>query len=77
MYDFWESILFQKAGYKGNPMEAHRKVHSKYPLSKDLFDEWLRIFKETIDDNFVGTVANHAFTRASSIAMVTQIKLSS
>lgn len=75
MYAFWESILFQKSGYQGNPMEAHRKVHEKYPLTKELFGEWLELFRDTIDEHFSGPRAEKAYQRALSIATVTQIKL--
>ena len=77
MYAFWESILFQKSDYKGNPMEAHRNVHEKYPLTKELFNAWLDLFRDTLDELFEGPRTEKAYQRALSIATVTQIKLNS
>lgn len=75
MYAFWEAILFQKPGFTGHPMRAHRRVNERFPLTKDLFQEWLKLFKSTLDTHFSGPTANMAFVRATSIATVTQIKL--
>ncbi len=75
MYDFWETTLFHKANYKGNPMRVHVDLHAKEPLKKVHFDRWLSMFKETIDELFHGEKAELAKTRALSIATVMQIKI--
>lgn len=36
MYDFWESILFGKAIYKGNPMLTHFALNKQTPLQNNL-----------------------------------------
>lgn len=75
MYRFWESILFQKGSYKGNPLEKHREVHQQCPFTQKLFERWLHLFNETVNENFEGELANQAKVRALSIATVMQIKL--
>lgn len=73
MYDFWETILFHKPVFKGNPMKVHMDLDNKSKLKKEHFDTWLVIFKKTIDDLFVGDVAEIAKQRAASVAMSIQL----
>jgi hemoglobin len=75
MYDFWENIVFASGGYSGNPMIAHKKVHGLHAFSKSDFQEWLRIFKQTVDDLFEGEKAELIKQRAESIATVMQLKI--
>ena len=75
MYDFWESTLFQRTIYRGNPMQIHLELNEKIPLKKVHFDQWLKIFNETVDCFFSGEKAELAKTRALSIATVMQIKI--
>lgn len=75
MYDFWETTLFHKAVYKGNPMNIHLKLNEKELLTKAHFDQWLALFNETVDELFEGEKAELAKTRALSIATVMQIKI--
>jgi len=72
MYDFWESVLFGTATFKGAPLEAHRALARRTPLTSDAFNRWIALFHETVDDLFAGTTANHAKQSASRIAMVLQ-----
>ena len=73
MYDFWETILFHKPVYKGNPMKTHMALDNMTKLKKENFDTWLVIFKNTIDQLFVGTVAEMAKQRAASVATSIQL----
>ncbi len=75
MYDFWETTLFHKAIYKGNPMRIHVDLNTKEPLKKAHFDQWLSMFNATVNDLFYGEKAELAKTRALSIATVMQIKI--
>ena len=75
MYDFWETTLFHKAIYKGNPMKIHVDLNVKEQLKKAHFDQWLALFNETVDELFDGEMANLAKTRALSIATIMQIKI--
>ncbi len=73
MYDFWETILFHKPVFKGNPMKVHMDLDNKTKLKKENFDTWLVIFKKTIDELFVGELADLAKQRAESVAMSIQL----
>lgn len=74
MYSFWETILFHKASYKGNPMKIHVDLHQQTTFSKEHFDTWLDIFRVTVDELFVGDIANLAKERALSVATSIQLK---
>lgn len=65
MYLFWETILFGKPGYKGNPAEVHNQLNEKMkahgsPLTLNHFDHWIAIFQETVDELFAGERAERA-----------------
>jgi hemoglobin len=68
MYAFWESVLFGKMGYAGNPMDAHFKLNEKVTLTADHFNAWKFLFLETVDQHFDGEVAEMAKQKAISIA---------
>ncbi|WP_231462711.1 group III truncated hemoglobin [Pedobacter sp. Leaf132] len=75
MYDFWESILFGKAIYKGNPMLTHFDLHKKVDLHQAEFEEWKGLFYNTVDDLFKGTNAEAIKQKAQSIADLMHFKL--
>lgn len=64
MYDFWDSILFGTMTYKGNPIVKHISLDKKETLKQEHFDEWLRLWKETIESHFEGEKAAEAIYRA-------------
>lgn len=71
MYDFWESRLFDKDTYSGKPLMRHLPL----PIGKPHFDRWLKLWNETIDDYFVGEIAEKARLRAETIGRFFQEKL--
>ncbi|QIL40882.1 group III truncated hemoglobin [Pedobacter sp. HDW13] len=75
MYDFWESILFGKAIYKGNPMLTHFAINDKAPLQTAEFGIWKNLFYETVDDLFAGPNAETIKQKAQSIADLMHFKL--
>lgn len=75
MYRFWENSLFYTGTYEGNPMEMHKHLNRAIPLSAAHFKQWTKLFIDTVDELFEGTVATLAKQRAISIATVMQIKI--
>lgn len=73
--DFWETILFDVQKYNGNAMDKHFDINKIEPLKKEYFDRWILIFKQTIDELFVGDLAEKAKTRAFSIAKLMEHKM--
>lgn len=69
MYAFWEFLLLGKDTYQGNPLEVHRHLHQKVPLTHVHFDRWITLFNSTVDELFSGLTAGEAKNRASLIAM--------
>ncbi len=68
--NFWESQLFRKNVFSGNPLKKHVEVdeNNNNQLSNDLFGLWLQFWLGTIDELFEGDLANLAKDRARNIA---------
>ena len=77
MYDFWESILFGKAIYKGNPMLTHFALNEQTSLQTEAFETWKNLFFQTVDDLFVGENADLIKQKAQSIADLMHFKINS
>ncbi|WP_316806314.1 group III truncated hemoglobin [Pedobacter agri] len=75
MYDFWESVLFGTATYKGNPMLTHFAVNDKIALKAEEFNTWKSIFMETVDELFAGENAETIKQKAQSIADLMDFKI--
>ncbi len=75
MYDFWETILFGKKGFKGNPMEVHFKLNKIHPLLQEHFERWKSLFNDTINEHFEGEFAQLAIEKAQAIADLMLFKM--
>ena len=75
MYDFWESVLFGKAVYKGNPMLTHFKLKEKATLQEKEFTEWKNTFFTTVDQLFEGENAKIIKQKAQSVADLMYFRL--
>lgn len=65
MYDFWETILFDKIKYKGNPIVKHIELNKKSELNSKHFDQWILLWEVIIKQHFKGEKASEAIKRAS------------
>jgi len=74
MYAFWETILLNKAGYKGNPVLKHVNLAMKTPLSESHFTRWLGLWNETVDQFFQGQRAQVAKERALMMSNIMRFK---
>ncbi len=68
MYTFWESVLLGSHNYHGNPMLPHIALSKKTPLTHKEFDEWVRLFEQTVDRLFEGPTAQLAKQKGQQIA---------
>lgn len=75
MYRFWESLLFGKATYKGNPMAEHFPINAQVPMEKYHFEHWLKVWTETVEELFVGEKAEMAVYKASNISSLMAYKM--
>jgi len=70
MYAFWETVLFRTGGFTGNPLAAHAKLVPLTDMGRDKFDQWLQLFRGTVDDLFAGERAEHIKNCAADMANV-------
>jgi len=73
MYQFWETVLLNKAGYTGNPIKKHIEADKKEPFRKEHYDKWLDLWRNTVDKLFEGPnaeeIKNRAFLMMNLISM--------
>lgn len=68
--DFWESQLFRKNIYKGNPLAKHVALDkaNNHQITNDLFGLWLQFWIQTLAELFEGEKADLAKNRARNIS---------
>lgn len=71
MYRFWGTLLLYTQNYSGSPFDKHIGL----PVNSTHFAHWIKLFCQTVDDLFVGTVAETAKERANNIALTFEYKL--
>ena len=75
--DFWETQLFLKRKYHGNPVTAHQEVDQKMgrTVTSEHFGLWLNLWFETIDELFNGETAWIAKNRAQKMSTMLFLKI--
>lgn len=71
MYDFWSSMLLGDQSYRGNPFQKHLHL----PIKTRHFDQWLKLFRETVNKHFAGEKAEEVLQRAETIAAIFQSRM--
>ena len=68
--DFWETQLFLKRKYYGNPVTAHQEVDDKMNgnITSEHFGLWLNDWFATLDELFEGETAWIAKNRAQKMS---------
>lgn len=74
MYNFWESVLMHTAAYKGNAMETHINLDRKSAMAQAHFDQWIKLWDETVEELFEGPKAVEAMQKAKSMAFLIHAK---
>lgn len=65
---YWCKMLLGKHdAYRRNMVARHLALHARHPLQPDDFKRWLKLFRETVDDDFAGPNADRAKTLATRI----------
>ncbi|MBT8243861.1 MAG: group III truncated hemoglobin [Winogradskyella sp.] len=74
---FWESSLFLKTKFTGNPLEAHVNIDKAHhnSITELHFGLWLNLWFETIDELFVGHYAENAKRRARKMGTFLYLKI--
>lgn len=75
--DFWETQLFLKRKYHGNPVSAHQEVDDKInnSVTSEHFGLWLNLWFATIDELFDGETAWIAKNRAQKMSTMLFLKI--
>lgn len=71
MYSFWNTVLFNQRGYKGNAFAKHAEL----PVEPQHFSTWTTLFKETIDQDFAGDRAEEVKNRVDKMALLFMSKI--
>jgi len=74
---FWESSLFFKTKYLGDPLKAHARVDAAFnnSISELHFGIWLNLWFQTIDELFEGDYAQNAKRRARKMGTFLYLKI--
>jgi hemoglobin len=74
---FWESSLFLKTKYYGDPLEAHARVDKAFShsITEMHFGLWLNLWLQTIDELFEGDYAENAKRRARKMGTFMYLKI--
>ncbi len=71
MYRFWQTILLGEHTYNGAPFPPHARM----PIDESHFVIWVKTFTTTVDDLFLGDVAEEAKKRGTLMAALFNSKL--
>jgi len=63
--NFWASIALGDTSYRGNPFAPHMMIGE---LSKEVFEQWLKLFFETLDSIYEPQIADIFKERSTIIA---------
>lgn len=74
---FWESSLFLRTKYNGNPLEVHVRVDKEndHAITELHFGIWLNLWYQTIDELFAGDYAENAKRRARKMGTFLYLKI--
>ncbi len=65
LVNFWASIALNDTSYRGNPFAPHMYLGE---LSREVFEQWLKLFFATLDEVYEPQVAEQFKERSSIIA---------
>jgi len=71
MYRFWQTVLLDEHTYYGSPFVPHAKL----PVSGGHFDQWVKLFSESVDDLFEGEKATKAKWQGQRMAEMFHSKI--
>lgn len=71
MYTFWQTLLLDERTYFGAPFPPHAQL----PVHHAHFEQWIQLFKQTVDELFSGEKANEAKWRADRMAEMFEFKI--
>ena len=75
--NFWESNLFFRKTYSGNPLQKHIDVDTYHngTINELHFGVWINLWYKTVDDLYEGEVAQIAKNRARNMGTFIHLKI--
>ena len=64
---YWEHVLLDRPGLATNTIGVHGGVQRVAPFGPEHVARWVELWEETVDDLYVGPVAELAKTRARQV----------
>jgi len=64
---YWRHALLDEPGPTVNTIAAHAPVQRAIPFDRRHVDRWLELWEETVDELFVGPLAERAKVRAHQV----------
>ncbi len=71
MYRFWQTVLLEEHTYYGSPFVPHAKL----PVEVQHFEQWIKLFYETVDELFAGEKATKAKWQGERMARMFHSKI--
>lgn len=71
MYRFWQTVLLEEHTYYGSPFVPHARL----PVALQHFDQWVKLFHETVDALFAGEKATRAKWQGARMAEMFHAKI--
>lgn len=71
MHRFWQTVLLEEHTYFGSPFVPHAQL----PVEKQHFERWLKLFYETVDEYFIGELAEKAKWQGKRMAQMFNMKI--
>ncbi|MBS1950157.1 MAG: globin family protein [Cytophagales bacterium] len=71
MYRFWQTVLLDEHTYQGSPFIPHAQL----PVDEEHFNQWLKLFFETVDEKFTGAKAERAKWQGDRMAEMFHYKI--
>ena len=72
---FWETVLLGGRSYRGGTFAPHAAVHARIGLRPGHFEQWLRLWRHTVDELFAGERAETAKTHALRVGRAFERRL--
>lgn len=71
MYRFWQTVLLEEHTYHGSPFVPHARL----PVDGEHFNQWVKLFHDTVDELYSGERATRAKWQGSRMAEMFNYKI--
>ncbi len=72
---FWETVLLGARSYSGGAFRPHAALDARVRLRAGHFERWLWLWRQTVDELFIGPRAELAKTHAQRVAQAFHSRL--